>query len=180
MNPYAPPAHDEQPAFGRPEQYAIVREGRSLVIPVTGAAFPPRCVRCNRPAATRLQGALYWHSPWLYGLVFLCFVAYLAVVLLVNKKAAFEYWLCGEHAERRRRGLLLGWLGIPTALLVLFFVPAWWKLGAFALLVGIAAAAIVLSTAVSARRIDRQRAWLKVGQAFLDSFPEGPSATPLR
>jgi hypothetical protein len=176
MNPYAPPLHDEEPGFGG--NRVMGREGSSLVIPVTGAVLPKRCVSCNQPATTRVQGSLYWHPPWLYALVFLCFVAYLVLVLLVNKKAAFEYWLCEQHGARRHRGRLIGWLGIPSALLGLVFVRGWWLLLDCAVLVGMAATSIVLTTAVSARRIDSQHAWLKVGPRFLESFPTLPVPAP--
>jgi len=176
-NPYAAPSADtdfERPRGGSED--GVHRDGLFLVIPAHGAALPARCVVCNAPGQARLVRKLYWHPPGYYVLIFISALVYVVVAMIVRKRAHFELWLCDQHARRRRNGLWLGWLGsivcfgalmaaagsntnsaIPYLLLIFAFVGS---------LVG----GILLTRVVSAHRIDKHRAWLRVGRPFLDSF----------
>jgi uncharacterized membrane protein YecN with MAPEG domain len=176
-NPYAPPSPqaDGDSSYGMPFAAAsgLRREGELIVIPVLGAAFPPRCVVCNEAAVKRLKRNLFWHPPGYYALVFLGWIIYLVAAMIVRKRAQFEVGLCQEHVARRRNGMLLGWLGS-----ILCFV------GAIALaqkapvvaivlglaLVGCMVAGAIMARVVTAKRIDKQFAWLKFGQPFVDSI----------
>jgi hypothetical protein len=177
QNPYAAPSADTD--FARPHagsEDGVYRDGQFLVIPAHGAGLPARCVVCNAPAQARLVRKLYWHPPGYYVLIFISALVYVVVAMIVRRRAHFELSLCDQHARRRRYGILLGWLGsivcfgaliataasntnsaIPYLLLVFGFVGS---------LVG----GILLARVVSAHRIDKQHAWLRVGRPFLDSF----------
>jgi hypothetical protein len=173
-NPYAPPSFDatEDPRLVGSSQ-DIRREGDAVVIPVLGARFPDRCVVCNQPAVKRLSRKLYWHTPYLYGLILIALLIYAIVALIVRKTARFEIGLCEKHVKRRRFGIFLAWFGFFGGLVATIAVadraPAMMLV---TMLVTIASpiAGIFMSQVVSAKRIDDRYAWLKVGRPFLDSL----------
>ena len=176
-NPYAAPSADtdfERPRAGSED--GVYRDGQFLVIPAQGAALPARCVVCNAPAHARLTRKLYWHPPGYYVLVFISALVYVVVAMIVRKRAHFELWLCDQHARRRRNGILLGWLGSVVCFGALFATVASNTNSAIPYLllifgfVGSLVGGILLARVVSAHRIDKRYAWLRVGRPFLDSF----------
>lgn len=172
-NPYAPPRFESDLAVMPAAGQGLRREGDLAVIPVQGAIFPPRCVVCNAPAEKRMRRKLYWHPPAIYALLCLGALFYVIGALIVRKKAEFEIGVCGEHAARRRNGLLIGWLGAPLGLILAVALveqsPALIGLGLLVFL-GALVAAILMVQLVTAKRIDERQAWLKVGRPFLDSI----------
>ncbi len=149
------------------------REGDLIVIPAFGASFPHRCVVCNQPGVKRMQRKLFWHAPGYYLLIFTGALIYVIVAMAVRKRATFEISLCEAHVKRRRNGLLLAWLGTllafvgliafassSTVLLILFLV----------LLVAAPITGAVMAQVISAKRIDKVEARLKVGRPFLESI----------
>lgn len=161
-------------------QGSIVRDGQFLRIAREGVVLPPRCVKCNEPADSKgpLRRIIYWHSPGWYLLVlFPGLLFYALIALIVRKKAVVQVALCEQHRGWRRTAITMAWLGSIAALTGIFgiveFVPGAVMPGVpllllFALvtlLVG-----IVGARDVTARRMDKESAWLKVGRPFLESF----------
>lgn len=177
QNPYAPPSlqADAESAFGVPQGLfdGLRREGDLIVIPVRGAAFPDRCVMCNEPAVKRLKRRLFWHPQGYYALIFVGWVIYVIVAMIVRKRAEFEVGLCERHSARRRNGILIGWLG--SALCLVAGIALAQSVPALAIAFGVGFFACVVAGAmmvriVTAKRIDKQYAWLKFEKPFLDSI----------
>ncbi len=177
-NPYAPPSlQADSPNMGPGllSGYAngLRREGDVVVIPAFGASFPHRCVVCNQPAVKRMQRKLFWHPPGYYLLIFVGALIYVIVAMAVRKRSEFELALCEAHVKRRRNGLLLAWLGTPLALIGLIALggrsPVLMILFAV-LMIAAPIAGAFMAQVISAKRIDKVEARLKVGQPFLESI----------
>jgi hypothetical protein len=99
------------------------RQGNTLVVPL-GAILPTFCVKCGQPGdGEPINRTYYWHTPWLYLLIFFPgLLIYFVVALVVRKKMAFPIHLCHEHHSRRKMFTLVG------SLLLLGCIP----LGIFA------------------------------------------------
>lgn len=174
-NPYAPPRAVDiafDPTLSGPTE-GLRREGDLVVIPVRGTRFPDRCVVCNQPAVKRLGRKLYWHVPFVYALICIGVLVYAIVALIVRKGAQFEVGLCEAHATRRRNGILIGWLGFFACLVATIAVadraPALMLLF-IVLMIAAPVVGILMTQVVTAKRIDKQYAWLKVGRPFLESL----------
>jgi hypothetical protein len=177
QNPYAAPSTDTDFASLRAgSDQGIYREGQFLVIPAQGASLPGRCVVCNAPATVPLTRKLFWHPPGYYFLILISWVIYVIVAMIVRDRAQFELWLCQQHARRRRTGILIGVVGSIVCFCSIFATLASNSNSAAPYLllvlgfVGSLVAGILMARTVSAQRIDKQRAWLRVGRPFLDSF----------
>lgn len=177
QNPYAPPSRE---ADGEPAPGVLTvlggglrREGDLIVIPVTGASFPPRCVICNESAVQRLKRRLFWHPPGYYALILTGWALYLIVSLMVRKRADFDVGLCQRHVTRRRTGLLLAWVGSIVCFGGLVAsvsnLPVLASVFGLALL-GCMITGVIMARVVTAKRIDKQSAWLKFERPFLDSI----------
>ena len=183
QNPYAPPRAEAVVDFAQgaltSASGGLRREGDLIVIPVTGASFPERCVICNEAAARRLKRRVFWHPPGYYALIFTGWALYLIVSLIVRKRAEFEVGLCERHVKRRRNAMLFGWLG--SIALVVAAVAIGDKNPALAGLCVLCVfacfiASMLMVRVVTAKRIDKQWAWLKFERPFLDSIEYGPPA----
>jgi hypothetical protein len=116
--------------------------------------------------------------------VFVTFFAgvlvYVIVALIVRKSATLHVGLCARHRSRRLTGMLVGWLGL-LATIGTCSVGANYESGATMLLSILALIIVVIVGAVLAqvvqpKKIDDVYAWVKCGQAFLQSLP--PSGPP--
>lgn len=171
-NPYAPPKASLDP----PSAESIWRDGKTLVLRA-GAELPPRCVKCNAPAAGRLkQRTVYWHQPWVYVLVLLNVLIYLVVALILRKRAKVAPGLCARHRRHRWLGFAAGWGGTLLSLVTLVAGlsadsgPLLAVSGAL-LLVALVTG-ILLTRIVYPERIDREFVRLKgCGSAFLETLP---------
>jgi hypothetical protein len=175
QNPYAPPRADADvpSTFGSDE--GLRREGQLILIPVAGVSFPGRCVICNQPAQQRLRRRLFWHPPGYYALLCVGALIYVIAAMIVRKSATFEVGLCEAHAHRRRIAILMGWVGVPLALIGSVAL-AEVAHGALSIVLVIAAfgllvAALLMVRVVSAARIADGYAWIRVGRPFLESIP---------
>ena len=176
-NQYAAPSADtDLDRLRAGSEEGVYRDGQFLVIPAHGAALPARCVVCNAPAQARLTRKLYWHPPAYYLLILISALVYVVVAVIVRNRAHFEIGLCDQHARRRRNGILLGWLGSVVCFGALFATaasntdsPIPYLLLVFGF-VGSLVAGILLARVVSAPRIDKRQAWLRVGRPYLESF----------
>lgn len=184
-DPYAPPQAQQVAAPASSERGGFWSDGKRLVMH-RDARLPDRCLRCNRPATTRLKKTLHWHHPAIYLVILLHILIYAIVALIVRKKLPTEVPLCDRHASRRRWGIGLSWLGF----LGLFgFVFGGFVIGdaiggddAGAMLgvTGFFVALILLfvglfvQTVVRATKIDDTYGYLVVGKPFLASCPPLP------
>jgi hypothetical protein len=177
-NPYAAPSADadsERLVLGGSD-YGVRRDGMYLVIPAQGASLPSRCVVCNAPARARLKRKIYWHPLGYYFLILISALIYVIVAVIVRNRAHFELGLCEQHARRRRNGILIGWFGALASLIGMIVVGA--SGIESSLLMGLLVLTMVacpiigfrMAQVVSAHRIDKRDAWLRVGRPFLDSF----------
>lgn len=109
LNPYAAPKATLEKAAGY--QDGMWRDGKVLIMR-QGAAFPHRCIKCNRRATGPLRKrTVYWHPAWVYLLLVLRFLPYLIVALIVRKKAVVELPLCERHQKRFVWGRAISILG---------------------------------------------------------------------
>ena len=176
-NPYAPPMHDPL-AIGSLSQVAEAgcwRDGDAAVVRRPVADLPDRCVRCNQAAGGfRLERKHSFYHPLLYVVLVLSPLIYVIVALIMRKTAIVRIGLCPDHRARRRKGILVGWIGSvfamagcsagivadsPEAMLA--------GLGSFMIFPVVG---IVMAHAIQPKRIDDNFAWLKVGKPFLDSL----------
>ena len=174
-NPYAPPSEvadvDSPKLLGFESD--LRREDDVIVASARGAVFPARCVVCNAPAERRLKRTLFWHPPGYYALLLVGPLIFVIASSLARQRAQFEIGVCDQHAARRRNGLLLAWLSGPVGFALVVLSPP--QSLAFAIFIATVAAIVagaLMARVISAKRIDKRYAWLKVGRAFLESIPD--------
>ena len=179
-NPYAPSRASLAGAAVTPtESGGTWRDGAVLVLS-REASLPARCVKCNEPAEEPTKTRrVYWHSPWIYGLIVVNFLIYAVVALIVRKKAVVAPGLCSAHKRRRRIGIGIAWTLLIAGLALLFMGIGSGKPGGTLAGILLILVAAVLSTIVTRilrpKRIDAQYVRLKgCGGTFLDSMPPFP------
>lgn len=172
LNPYQSPTAD---LYARPGS-ACVRDGDAVFVP-HGSDLPPRCIRCNAPSAAPIKTRkLYWHTPWLYLLIFVGLLVYAIVALIARKRIDLSPGLCLEHLRARRIGIAIGF-GAMLAALVGMFVALSYEQGGLAGVLGVAAFIAMIVTAFRARlvratRIDEYGARVVgFGAPFLAALP---------
>jgi len=87
----------------------IWRDGHELVFE-KGVRLPDICLKTGAPATVRLRRTLYWCNPALYFLFLLSILIGLIVILMVRKSAVVELPLSVEADDKRKRGILTGWI----------------------------------------------------------------------
>jgi hypothetical protein len=112
---------------------AAWREGNLVVVPI-GSDLPPRCVKCNGPAAPKYtrRSKLTWFHPAYYFILLPCLTLILAlpmlliysvVITVVGKRIWVAVGLCKRHGWRVRRrkiaGVLMGVLGMSILIGIL-------------------------------------------------------------
>ncbi|NHZ92301.1 hypothetical protein F2P45_25325 [Massilia sp. CCM 8733] len=168
-NPYSAPTA----SFDGVQTGRCRREGPILVASTT-EHLPPRCVKCNAPAAMDKPRTFEWHHPGWYLLVPL--VVYVIVGRFVRKKATLVLGLCDQH-RRRRLYLSLASLAVFFSGLAGLYLSArsgnslLWLLSCLVIL----ASLLLRIAAMRVLRpvfIDRHDIRLTgCGPAFLDSLP---------
>lgn len=155
------------------------RSGRQLVTSIH-ATLPDRCVKCNAPSDGRpMLRKLYWHHPALYILILPGLLIYALVAIAVRNTATIRASLCPEHRSRRKRAILIAWVlvvaGVIGFILAASSESGWGMLvGGLAFLAGMITA-IVGTSLLSAKKIDKQNAWVAgCCPEFLAAFPEWP------
>lgn len=182
FNPYAPPKSDlwepRAPADAAAAE-GLWRAGRHLVMS-KDAVLPHRCIRCNRPAAVRLDRKLQWHRPLVYLALLMNLIVYVIIAVIARKKARIEVSLCDGHDRARKTWMMVGWAIILGALVLFTAGVAGNGLEVLALLapllilVGIV---IVLfgSQPILPKRIDDHHVWLRnVSPEMLAELPDAP------
>jgi hypothetical protein len=157
----------------------IVSAWRSddAVVLARGAAFPPRCVKCNGAAQGKLvKRNLYWHQPWVYVLL-VNPPTYIIVSLITRKTARIEVPLCDEDRARWVKWIAISWVTSLAGLisLILCIGSDLWvlgMLGVVALLTGLVLGP-VKATLVNAKKIDRDYVWVRgTCKEFREHLPE--------
>jgi hypothetical protein len=178
-NPYASPQARLEPGFGRAAETATQgcwRIGKDVLFVQRYSDLPPRCVKCNGPAARPpKRRSFYWHSSAWYLLILISIWIYAIAAMIVRKKAEASPALCASHASQRSKrvwgafGAVIG--GCVAAWAAMSYDQPWI---AFACFLGGLVASIVI--AMLARimypvEIDDRGARFKgCGPAFLDSL----------
>ena len=177
-NPYAPSPASLKPVKLR-SGGGVWRDGNVLVMK-HDASLPERCVKCNEDSVEpSKKRQLYWHHPGIYALFALNVVIYIAVAMVVRKKAVVAPGLCREHRARRRWIITLGWLGALGSLLEAIVTGTSGSTGLMALGILVFFLSIILSMIfariVYPKRIDKTYVRLKgCGSEFLDALPQLP------
>ena len=83
---------------------------------------PGTCAVCGLASQPMpISKTIYWHSTWLYLLVFNLLVYAIAAVIL-RYKIVCQFELCEEHQRRRTRAIRQAWIVIPLALISPFLL----------------------------------------------------------
>lgn len=116
-NPYQINSAD----FANPSHFEVglFRKGSYLVLHKK-AVFPDRCIKSNEPTTLRLNRVLYWHSPWIYLIIFVNVLIFVIVAMLIRKKAQFQVPLANRFIQRRRNNIRIAW-GLAFAGVTAFF-----------------------------------------------------------
>ena len=191
LNPYAPPQSNLQSTIETPPGMFSMFNGAGvwrtgdLLVMQKGASLPNRCLVCNQPASVQFPKKMYWHSPWLYLLLFLAFWIYLIVALIVRKKADVVLPLCTQHSEKRRRAATIGTLLMVAGLVAMFgscsqidgsgdTFAILSGIGTLVLLAGLIVFAVG-SNLIVPKKIDEYHVWLrKVSASYLATLPPAP------
>ena len=177
-NPYAPSPASLKPVKPR-SGIGVWRDGNVLVMR-HDASLPERCVKCNEDSVEpSKKRQLYWHHPGIYALFLINVVVYIAVAMVVRKKAVVAPGLCSEHRARRRWIIGLGWLGAIVGLVEAITTGSNGSMGLMALGILVFLLSIILSMIfgriVYPKRIDKAYVRLKgCGSEFLDALPQLP------
>lgn len=186
FNPYSPPTAAIEPAFGglaSEDDTKVWRDGNELVV-LVDAPLPPRCVKCNRPVHGTIKlRTFYWHSPWLFLLVFINLLIAMIVMVIVRKKSSHPAALCDEHAKYRWQVILGAW---AVALAAPFIGVAISGVGDFGGILGACIAVLLILGALVfgstkgrvmlSRRIDKKIARFSgCGDEFLRALPNLPA-----
>ncbi len=157
----------------------VWRDGNRLVA-VAGTVLPDRCIKCNAPAhGYRLKRTLFWHNPLYYFLLLCYLVVYVVVAIFVQRKAVLHLGLCGEHRDRRNKGMLIGWSGCALGALLLVagagFQSGWAALAGVIVGIGGGIAGYILAYSVRAVKITREHVFLTgCHRDFLAELPDWP------
>jgi hypothetical protein len=179
INPYAPPQTDAAPnargAFGG---FGVWQQDGRAVMYLMGGMLPNRCAVCNAPGHHPVHRTFYWHSPWLYVLLFGGLLVYVVVAAIVRKSASVQYWLCDAHRTRRTIGFAIGWGGFVVCFMAMF-QAAFRSSGelfvaAIAGMVVLPIAGGLMARMVRPTRIDDMTVWLAAGEPFVASLPHRP------
>ena len=167
----APPGSNDQPFVSH---FSATRDGDLLLL-TEDSVLPDRCVRCNAPTTRQLKRRLNWSTgsvSWTSAITVLLGV----IVYSVSHETATIYiGLCDRHHNRRLLGMVLGGgliaLGLVMGLVTVFNSDfQLLAYGGIALVVG-SFIAVLLTSTVSAKRIERPYIWLKgVNKDYLKSL----------
>lgn len=181
MNPYAPPsAYPGSHGASEHAGQGCWRHGKNLVMSRHHSLLPPRCVKCNQPAALPIKPrTLYWHNPWIYLSLFLGVLIYFILAMILRKKATVLPGLCAVHRQHRTRGILFAWLGILATMLVLAYGfwngSGWIIFLGFLLMIAAMIAGVIVARVVYPTMIDDHFVWVRgCGEEFLAGFPQLP------
>jgi hypothetical protein len=173
VNPFAPPQtdvlHGPPAAGGR----AFTVEGRTLVVR-RDELLPQLCIWSGEPTSEpRTPTKLYWAPTWTVIFVISPLI-YILVYLIARKSAYVSFAVGPEARERRRQGLIAGFVGLPASL-ALFFIGASLNAPLLMLISPIAFLVVLVFAMVRARvthviRIDREHVHFRLRKPAADAF----------
>ena len=187
-NPYAAPQDPVPAMFADNAQYGGVwRQGNVLVMHRT-AILPARCVKTNEPTPARLKRKLYWHHPAIYLALIPGVLIYAILASVLCHRATIEIGLSETGFARRRRVMLIAWIGVLLSLGAFFgsFKAFDWDAGPNGPLVmfggiftflGFLIYGLIAARMVHVKKMDYHYIWLKgVNAEYLDQLPLWPYA----
>ncbi len=155
----------------------VWRLGNGAIVPTYMANLPPRCVRCNQPEVARVTMTAYWHPAWVYVLLPLGVLPYAIAATSTRRTITLEVPICEVHRSRRMIGMLLVLLGLFGPLGGVFlamYLESTTPLIVSVVLFFAMMPGIFLRTLLTPKRISDAHAWLRAGEPFLASLPDGP------
>ncbi|MFO0906094.1 MAG: hypothetical protein U0939_24010 [Pirellulales bacterium] len=178
-NPYAAPTLAPQSMQG-----GVWRQGNLLVMH-REAPLPPRCVKTNQPATGTLKRKLYWHHPAIYAALLLNLIIYAILAAVLSKRATIHIGLSEAGFARRRRTMLIAWLGVLGSIGAFFAaftldpetnpVFPWLLLGGIFGFLGFLIYGLVAARLVHPKKMDDNYIWLKgVHPDYLNELPPWP------
>ncbi|MCA9196174.1 MAG: hypothetical protein KDA87_01505 [Planctomycetales bacterium] len=183
LNPYASPVTENIIQVAEIVDGGMWRDNKLLVVRKM-AVFPDRCVKSNQPTNRRLKRKLAWHHPAVYLTILASLLIYVILALCLQKRAVLHVGLSDPWFRKRRRAIVLGWLGVLCSVglwLAAITVQGDENLQISLMLSGVAlfftAATFgaLASRMVAATKIDNDFVWLKgVCPEFLADLPQWP------
>lgn len=153
----------------------VWRDGKDIVA-VRDKPLPSRCVKCNAPVAGSIKTRkFYWHTPWLYLLIFVGLLFYVIAALIVRKRSEHAVALCPTHARRRQAFIVGGFAMFAIGLFVAFSGTEWMAFGILAMVVAIVVGLIGGRIMVATNIDDRYARFRGASKAFLASLPPLPA-----
>lgn len=90
----------------------------NLLIASREAVLPPFCVKCGRPADTRLLRRRFsWHPSWVYVFILIALLIYAVLAAILSKRTVLHLPLCSAHYDKYKT------LRIAAAVLLLGSIP---------------------------------------------------------
>lgn len=155
-----------------------------LLIASPDAVLPPFCVKCGRPADTKLLLRRFsWHPSWIYIFVLIGLLIYAILAAVLSKRTRLQLPLCSAHHDKYKTlriaaaALLLG--SIPEMIFAGVSLPdryMGWGIfaGALAFLAGLVCW-ILFSNILRVDSIDNYYGYFsKASEAFLAHLPPPP------
>jgi len=145
-----------------------------------GAVLPPRCIKCNAPAdGGQVQRKFIWNNPALLVLIFLAVIVYVIVAMCTRKTARVTFSVCKRHADRRRMGVIGGWLLVAAGIVAVALAVSNRSLDMVWVALGLMLAGAVWGVAagyqLTPAKIENGVLELKgAGRAFRESLPVTP------
>lgn len=161
--------------------YTAWRDGAKMVIPVSDAALPPRCVKTNasvQPGEIRRR-TFYWAPSWVLATILLGWIITLVLYFALRKKVVVPLPLSAAAEQRARvgkfGGLLLFVAGFVTMIAGFVNIDSFGGLLAIGGIVAVLAALVVSMTvgrSVTISSVKGAHAWVQgVHPDFLASLP---------
>ncbi len=155
------------------------RRGKDVFVP-RSASLPASCIKCGASATKPWRQKFYWHSPWLYLLIFLNLLIYAIVALIVRKQMELNLPLCDAHHQDRKRNrlmaliMILGAIPVGIALGTMASEALGWITGVLMFLASVVFY-VMSGLGVRATKIDENGGVFRGACAkFLDLLPAQP------
>lgn len=124
VNPYNTPLHGGQSSgFSTPLATSpdlIRRHGNRLLV-WDGAVLPPRCIRTNAPIGQNdrtITKRMAYTPGWVWIFILAGLLIALLLAVILQKRFTIAYCLSEAEAIRRRNRLIVGWLLLPSSLVM--------------------------------------------------------------
>lgn len=187
-NPYAAPQAPIPAMLADNAQYSggVWRQGKVLIMH-RSAILPARCVKTNEPTERRLRRKLYWHHPAIYAALLLNLIIYAVLASVLSHRATIEIGLSETGFAKRRRVMLIAWIGVLLSLGAFFgsFAFDWdaspagplVMVGGIFTFLGFLIYGLIAARMVHVKKMDHHYIWISgVNSEYLDQLPLWPYA----